>query len=143
MCCFSSLSGRICESHKDIFGAPIPVRSLVSGAYLFLSVVKIVLDINPESLKKVWVDEIRRIVHVKDMSVCVMLMVCACHPTVLNCVQWNIPPVTCIFSVYNFFIFIFFIPCHRKHIDQNNTISAPDRRAAHDGVPAWAVFSMA
>ncbi|CAH3195885.1 unnamed protein product [Porites evermanni] len=27
---FSSLSGRICESHKDIFGAPIPVRSLVA-----------------------------------------------------------------------------------------------------------------
>ena len=37
-------------------------------------------------------DEVRRIVNVKDISVCIMLMVCACYKTVLNCVQWNMPP---------------------------------------------------
>ena len=31
-------------------------------------------------------DEVRRIVNVKDISICIMLMVCACYTTVLNCI---------------------------------------------------------
>ena len=65
--------------------------------------------------KKVWVDEVRRTVHVTDMSVCIMLMVCACYPTVLNCVQWNMPPALKNFLSIHLFL-SFFVPCHRKQL---------------------------
>ena len=69
--------------------------------------VKIVSETNPESLKKSgWTKYV--IVHVEDMSVCIMLMVCASYPMVLNCVPWNMPPALKNFlSIQLFYRFLY------------------------------------